>query len=263
LSKSLNLISENLMFDFKGRVAVITGGSRGIGAEAAKLFARLGADIAINYHSDEKAARAIKSVIEESGRRCLTVRADMGVRADCENLVRSAVEKLGRIDILVNNAGIWTEAAIEEMGDSVLDRTIDVNIKGCFYTTTAAVPYMKKQGSGNIIFVSSTAGQRGEAWHSHYAASKGALISLTKSLAPELAAFGIRVNCVAPGWVDTEMSHDALRSPDGPRYLSLIPLGRAAEPSELAGPILFLASEWASFITGEILNVNGGAVLAG
>jgi 3-oxoacyl-[acyl-carrier protein] reductase len=122
---------------------------------------------------------------------------------------------------------------------------------------------MKKQKSGNIIFVSSTAGQRGEAGHSHYAATKGALISLTKSLASELAIDSIRVNCVAPGWVDTDMSHAALVSPDGPKYISLIPMGRAAHPEELAGPIVFLASQWASFITGEILNVNGGAVLAG
>ena len=249
------------MIDFKGRVALITGGSRGIGAEAARLFARLGADIAINYHNSRKAADGVELEIKGSGRRCLTLKADMGRRDDCENLVSATVKEFGRLDILVNNAGIWTEAAIEEMSDEILDATIDINIKGCFYTTTAAVPHMKRQKSGNIIYVSSTAGQRGEAGHSHYAASKGALISLTKSLASELAPFGIRVNCVAPGWVDTDMSRDALRSPDGPRYLSLIPLGR--EPQELAGPIVFLASEWASFITGEILNVNGGAVLVG
>ena len=251
------------MIDFKGQVALITGGSRGIGAEAAKLFARQGADIVISYHSSRKGAEEIKTAIDKLGRRCLVVRAELGRRNDCENLVSAAIGEFGRLDILVNNAGIWTEAAIEEMSDEVLDATIDINIKGCFHMTSAAVPHMKRQKSGNIIFVSSTAGQRGEAGHSHYAASKGALISLTKSLASELAAFGIRVNCVAPGWVDTDMSHDALQSPDGPRYLSLIPLGRAAEPHELAGPIVFLASEWASFITGEILNVNGGAVLVG
>ena len=254
---------EHIMIDFNGRVALITGGSRGIGAEAARLFAGLGADIAINYLSNKATADALRADIEKSGRRCLVVRADMGRRTDCENLVRRTFAELGRIDILVNNAGIWTEAAIDRMTDEILDRTIDVNIKGCFYTTSAVVPYMKKQKSGNIIFVSSTAGQRGEAGHSHYAASKGALISLTKSLAPELAAYNIRVNCVAPGWVDTDMSHDSLIGPEGPKYLSLIPMGRAAEARELAGPIVFLASEWASFITGEVLNVNGGAVLVG
>jgi 3-oxoacyl-[acyl-carrier protein] reductase len=227
------------------------------------LFAELGADLAFSYHADKKAAYEVKAAIERLGRRCLTVMADVGKRVDCEGLVESTMREYGRLDILVNNAGIWTEAAIEEMSDKVLDETIDLNIKGCFYTATAAVPHMKRQKSGNIIFVSSTAGQRGEAYHSHYGASKGALISLTKSLAPELAPFGIRVNCVAPGWVDTDMSHEALHSPDGPRYLSLIPLGRAASARELSGPIVFLASDWASFITGEILNVNGGAVLVG
>lgn len=165
--------------------------------------------------------------------------------------------------MLVNNAGIWTEAAIDDMEDRTLDETLDINIKGCFYTTGAVVPSMKVRKRGSIIFISSTAGQRGEAFHSHYAVSKGALISMTKSLSSELASYGIRVNCVAPGWVDTDMSHEALISQDGPKYLALIPLGRAAHPVELAGPIVFMASEWASFITGEILNVNGGAVLVG
>jgi 3-oxoacyl-[acyl-carrier protein] reductase len=252
-----------MMFDFKGKVVLITGGSRGIGAETALLFAKLGADIAISFLSNQKQADTIKSRITKMGRRCLAIKADMSSRADCFELVDTTVKNLGRIDILVNNAGIWTEAVIENMSDDILDRTIDVNIKGCFYTTSAAAPYMKQQKSGNIIFISSTAGQRGEAGHSHYAASKGALISLTKSLAPELAAFNIRVNCVAPGWVDTDMSREALESDMGPRYLSLIPLGRAGSARELAGPIVFMASEWAGFITGEILNVNGGAVLAG
>jgi 3-oxoacyl-[acyl-carrier protein] reductase len=251
------------MFDFKGQVVLITGGSRGIGAETARLFARLGADVAISYSTDNMAAEDIRSAIVAMGRRCLVIRADISSERDCVQMVDMTAAELGRLDILVNNAGIWTEAAIERMTDEVLSRTIDVNIKGCFYTTSAAAPYMKKQKSGNIIFISSTAGQRGEAFHSHYAASKGAMISLTKSLSTELAPHNIRVNCVAPGWVDTDMSHEALQSKDGLRYLSLIPLGRAATAAELAGPIVFLASEWASFITGEILNVNGGAVLVG
>ncbi len=249
--------------EFRNQVVLITGGSRGIGAATARLFAELGADVAINYYVNKPDAEKVKADIVKMGRKCLIVKADAGKRADCENLVKATIDEFGKLDILVNNAGIWTEAAIEDMTDEILDRTIDVNLKGCFYTTSAAVPYMKKQKSGNINFVSSTAGQRGEAWHSHYAATKGALISLTKSLCPELAACGIRVNCVAPGWVDTDMSHEALTGPDGPQYVSLIPLGRGATAAELAGPIVFLASNWASFITGEILNVNGGAVLAG
>jgi 3-oxoacyl-[acyl-carrier protein] reductase len=251
------------MIKFDGKVVIITGGSRGIGAATARLFAELGADVSINYFANGKQAEGVKDDIEKLGRRCLVQKADMGRRADCERLVKSTIGEFGRLDILVNNAGIWTEAAIEDMTDEILDRLIDINLKGCFYTTSAAVPQMKKQKFGNIIFLSSTAGQRGEAWHSHYAASKGALISLTKSLSSELAADGIRVNCVAPGWVDTDMSHESLVGPKGEEYVSLIPLGRAAAAEELAGPVVFLASEWAGFITGEILNVNGGAVLVG
>jgi 3-oxoacyl-[acyl-carrier protein] reductase len=149
------------------------------------------------------------------------------------------------------------------MDEERLKRTLDVNILGTFYPTMAVVPHMKKQRSGNIILVSSTAGQRGEAFHSPYAASKGAIISLTKSLAPELIEYNIRVNCVAPGWVDTDMSHEALIGPERDDILSKIPMGRAGSAEELAGPILFLASDLATFITGEILNVNGGAVLCG
>ncbi len=251
------------MLRFDDKVALITGGSRGIGGAAARLFAEFAADVAINYYANKSEAEKVKADIEKMGRKCLIVKADVGVRHDCESLVKATIDEFGKLDILINNAGIWTEAAIEDMTDEILDRTIDINLKGCFYTTSAAVPYMKKQKSGNIIFVSSTAGQRGEARHSHYAATKGALISLTKSLCPELAAYGIRVNCVAPGWVDTDMSHDALTGPGGAEYVSFIPLGRGASAEELAGPIVFLASDRASFITGEILNVNGGAVLAG
>jgi 3-oxoacyl-[acyl-carrier protein] reductase len=251
------------MIDFKDKVALVTGGSRGIGAASARLFARLGADVAINYHAGKGEADSVRAEIERLGRQCLVVRADMGKRSDCENLVNTAIGKFGKIDILVNNAGIWTEAAIENMTDDILDRLLDINLKGCFYTTSAAVAYMKKQKSGCIIFIASTAAQRGEAFHSHYAASKGALIALTKSLCSELADYNIRVNCVAPGWVDTDMSHQALTGPDKSKILSLIPLGRAAVAEELAGPIVFLASDWASFIDGEVLNVNGGAVLAG
>ena len=251
------------MIDFNGKIALITGGSRGIGAAAAKLFARLGADVTINYFANKDEAKKVQVEIEKLGRKCLIIKADTGKRVDCENLVRITIEEYGKIDILVNNAGIWTEAAIENMTDDILDKLLDINLKGCFYTTSAAVPQMRKQKSGNIIFVASTAAQRGEAFHSHYAASKGALIALTKSLSSELAESNIRVNCVAPGWVDTDMSHAALIGPDASKILSLIPLGRAATAEEIAGPIVFIASEWAGFIDGEVLNVNGGAVLAG
>jgi 3-oxoacyl-[acyl-carrier protein] reductase len=253
----------NNMFDFKGKSVLITGSSRGIGASAAVLFARFGAKVVINYKNDEKSALNIQRIVLADKGDARVYRADVSQNDQCQDMVDWTVKEFGGIDILVNNAGIWKESAIENMNPAVLDETIHANVNGSFYCTSAAVPYMKEQKSGHVIFVSSTAGQRGEALHSHYAASKGALISLTKSLAPELAPYGIMVNCVAPGWVDTDMSHEALTSKESSKYLSLIPLGRVATPEEIAWPILFLASPFASFITGEVLNVNGGAVLIG
>jgi 3-oxoacyl-[acyl-carrier protein] reductase len=251
------------MFDFRGKTAIITGASRGIGAAAAILFGRFGANVVINYHENHEQATQVSNQITNNGGQARIFQADISKRPACRSLIDFALAEFGRLDILVCNAGIWKEAAIDDMTEAALDEMIDANLKSCFYCASAAVPQMKRQKSGNIVFISSTAGQRGEAFHSHYAATKGALISLTKSLAPELAPFGIMVNCVAPGWVDTDMSHEALVSTDGPKYLSLIPLGRAASTEEIAWPILFMASEYASFITGEVLNVNGGAVLVG
>jgi 3-oxoacyl-[acyl-carrier protein] reductase len=251
------------MFDFRGKTAIVTGASRGIGAAAAVLFGQFGANVIINYNRNKNQADEVLNRINKNGGQARIFQADISKRAACQSLADFAISEFGGADILVCNAGIWKEAAIEKMPDTALDEMIDANLKSCFYCAGAVVPQMKKQKSGSIVFISSTAGQRGEAYHSHYAATKGALISLTKSLAPELAPFGIMVNCVAPGWVDTDMSHEALVSAEGPKYLSLIPLGRAAKPEEIAWPILFMASSYASFITGEILNVNGGAVLVG
>jgi 3-oxoacyl-[acyl-carrier protein] reductase len=254
---------EASMISLKNKVALVTGGSRGIGRAAVRLFAQAGADVAINFRSDKASAESIRLEAERLGVRAIAVQANVGNREQVDNMVTEAVKVFGRIDILVNNAGIWEENPIDGMDDERLRRAIDSNILGTFYPTIAVVPYMKRQRSGVIINISSTAGQRGEAFHSPYAASKGAVISLTKSLAPELAQYNIRVNCVAPGWVDTDMSADSLRGPEGPSIMEKIPLGRAGRPEELAGPILFLASDLATFITGEILNVNGGAVLCG
>jgi 3-oxoacyl-[acyl-carrier protein] reductase len=251
------------MLDFKDKTILITGASRGIGAMTARLFARCGGRVVINYSTSAKEAASLQAEIEADGGNAAIYKADISQPDECRALVEWVMSRFGRIDVLVNNAGIWKEAAIEEMSPEALAETVNCNLNGCFYCTSAAVPGMKKQKSGKIVFVSSTAGQRGEAFHSHYAATKGALISLTKSLAAELAPHNIMVNCVAPGWVDTDMSHDALVSIDGPRYLSLIPLARAAGAEKIAWPILFLASNMASYITGEILNVNGGSVLVG
>jgi 3-oxoacyl-[acyl-carrier protein] reductase len=249
--------------DLSGQAALVTGGSRGIGRAAAVFLARAGADIAFNYTQNEKAAAKTMEEIEKTGQKGLAVRVDVSRFDAVKKLVDQTVKKFGRIDILVTNAGIWEGAAIEKMSPEKLARTVETNLYGTFYPITLCVPHMKKQKSGNVITISSTAGQRGEAFHSHYAATKGAVISLTKSLAPELAPFGIRVNCVAPGWVDTDMSHAALVGKERKKILSAIPLGRAGTADEIAGAVLFLASGLSAFITGEILNVNGGAVLVG
>lgn len=251
------------MISLKNKVTLITGGSRGIGAATAILFAKAGSHVIINYRADEKAANDVRKKCEQYGVKATLAKADIANRSEVETMVDNAISEFGRIDVLVCNAGIWEHNPIDAMDEARLRRTLDVNILGTFYPTMAVVPHMKKQRSGNIILVSSTAGQRGEAFHSPYAASKGAIISLTKSLAPELIEHNIRVNCVAPGWVDTDMSHESLTGPDRDDILSKIPMGRAGTAEELAGPILFLASDLATFITGEILNVNGGAVLCG
>jgi 3-oxoacyl-[acyl-carrier protein] reductase len=251
------------MISLENQVAVITGGSRGIGRAAAILFARAGADVVFDFQKDVKSAKDVAQEIQKLGRRAIAVQGNIAEDQHCRDLIRTAAENFGSIDILVNNAGIWTYAPIAEMPEEVWRTTIEINLSGLVYCTRYAVQQMKKQGRGKIINVSSTAGQRGEAFHSHYAATKGAIISLTKSWASELGP-DILVNCVAPGWVDTDMSAEPLaKQEEYQQIVSLIPLRRVATAEEIAGPILFLASSLASFITGEILNVNGGAVLVG
>src|SRR4030065_2795028 len=250
------------MINLKNKVALITGASRGIGKACALYFAKAGANVIINYHQTKN----IDKLVEECQKfkiKALPFKADIASESDCRKIVKFAIKSLGRVDILVNNAGVWTYAPIDKMSDKILNETLDVNLRGVFYLTRAVVPFMKKQKAGNIINISSPAGQRGETEHSHYAASKGAIISSTKSLATELAPWNIRVNCVAPGWVYTDMSKAALKSKESKKILSTIPLKRVGTPEEIAGAVLFLASDLSSFITGEILNVNGGAVLCG
>ena len=246
------------------RVAIVTGGSRGIGKAVVELLASCGAHVVVNYVRDEAAAASVVDMAQTHGVKALAIRADVSQIAEAEQLLRQTVENFGRIDFVICNAGIWEGAPIESMPEELWDKTLDINLKGTWSVCRAAVPLMKTQKFGRIVIVSSTAGQRGEAYVSNYAASKGAQIAFTKSLAPELAAFGINVNCVAPGWVETEMTSEALAdNAQRESIIKSIPLGRVATPEEIAGPIVFLCSEWADHITGEVLNVNGGSVLCG
>jgi 3-oxoacyl-[acyl-carrier protein] reductase len=254
-----------------GRVALISGGSRGIGAETVRLFAEAGARVAFSYHRAEKRAAALAA---ECGgpERCIAIQQELATPSEGRALVAAAVAAFGRLDVLVANHGVWPpeDVFISQMAEAQWRRTLGVNLDSVFGLVQAAVAQMDRQpqaageARGHIVLISSTAGQRGEANHADYAVTKGALISLTKSLSSELAPRGIRVNCVAPGWVATEMSASTLHDPElGPKIASAIPLGRVGSPREIAGPVLFLCTPLAGFISGEVLNVNGGAVLVG
>ena len=254
------------MISLAGRSAVVTGGSRGIGAATVKLFAAAGANVVFNYFRRREEAHAVEREAARSGGEVVAMRADVSRMRDAERLIATAVRRFGRLDILVANAGVWNvrEAPIERMTEREWDEMMDVNLKGTYTVVHFAAKQMIRQKSGRIICISSTAGQRGEAFHSHYGATKGGIISFVKGLSTELAPHNILVNCVAPGWVDTDMSRPVLRNPrEVKKVLATIPLGRVATAEEIAGPILFLASDLATFLTGEIVNVNGGAVLVG
>ena len=254
-----------------GRVALVSGGSRGIGAETARLFVEAGARVAFSYEKARARAEALAAECGGPGH-CVAIRQELSSPVDGRALVETAVRAFGRLDILVANHGIWPpeDAPIADLSEAQWRRTMAVNLDSVFGLVQAAVAQMEKQphaaseAAGHIVLISSTAGQRGEAYHADYAVTKGALISLTKSLSTELAPRGIRVNCVAPGWVETEMSAGTVNDPVlGPMVAAAIPVGRVGRPREIAGPVLFLCTPLAGFISGEVLNVNGGAVLAG
>jgi 3-oxoacyl-[acyl-carrier protein] reductase len=253
-----------------GKVALITGGSRGIGAATVRLFRQAGAKVVFSYLS---AAQQAETLVLECGGPdlCRAIQQTLSTPEDGQALVTAAVGAFGRLDCAVLNHGIWPshDAPIATMTTDQWRGTLGTNLDSVFGVVRAAVAQMQSQPlvngvRGHIVLVSSTAGQRGEAFHADYAATKGALISLTKSLSSELIGQGIHCNCVAPGWVATEMSSDVLSNPEtSKKLLSLIPLGRAAHVDEIAAPILFLCTPLAGFISGEIFNVNGGAVLVG
>jgi 3-oxoacyl-[acyl-carrier protein] reductase len=264
-----------------GKTALITGGSRGIGAETVRMFVQAGVRVAFNYRAAREQAEAL--VAECNGPDwCMAFEQELSSPEDGRLLVRKAVAALGRLDILVANHGIWEpgDAPIDRMSEAQWRRTLAVNLDAVFGLVKEAVSeFLRQDGGrepaatagqktggtkGHIILISSTAGQRGEAYHADYAVTKGALISLTKSLSTELAPKGIMVNCVAPGWVHTDMSAATLADAElGAKIAAGIPVGRVATPREIAGPVLFLCTPLAGFISGEILNVNGGAVLVG
>lgn len=251
--------------NLNGRVAVVTGGSRGIGRAIALRLAEAGAQVVISYFSDETAAlETTEAILSQYKVAATSVRADACDVRGAAHLVDATIEKFGRLDILVCNAGVWEGAAVEELTEELWDRVLDVNLKGTWAVCRAAVPALKRQGWGRIVLLSSTAGQRGEANYSNYAASKAGQIAFAKSLAVELGAYGVTVNAVAPGWVETEMTAKALTDENFRRSVEhTIPLGRIATPDDIALPVLFLCSEWARHINGEVLNVNGGSVLCG
>jgi 3-oxoacyl-[acyl-carrier protein] reductase len=259
----------SIPLSLSGKVALITGGSRGIGAATVRLFAAAGAKVVFSY---QKARTQAEALAKECGQaNCQAVASNLANAESARTLVAQAVKQFGRLDILVANHGVWPaqDVAIDKMTDEQWRSTLSINLDAVFGLVKYTVAQMKAQprtgsAAGHIVLISSTSGQRGEAFHCDYSASKGALISMTKSLSTELAPAAIYVNSVAPGWVDTDMSKPALDDPkSGDQIRRTIPLGRVGKPEEIAGPVLFLCTEYAGFITGEIFNVNGGAVLAG
>jgi 3-oxoacyl-[acyl-carrier protein] reductase len=246
-----------------GKTAIVTGGSRGIGQATALRLAEAGANVVVNYHSNEVVAEEVVRNARELGVDAFALQGDVSKVEAADVLVDRTIERFGRLDILVANAGIWQGSPVELMSEETWDRVIDINLKGTWTVCRAAAKVMKQQGRGTIVIVSSTAGQRGEAGYSNYAASKGGQISFTKALATELAP-DIRVNCVAPGWVYTPLNDTVFSDEDYERkIIEGIPLNRIASADDIALPIVFLTSDWARHITGEVVNVNGGAVLCG
>jgi 3-oxoacyl-[acyl-carrier protein] reductase len=247
-----------------GARALVTGGSRGVGAATAQMLAAAGAEVGITYRQRAAEAEALVEGIVAGGGRAWSTAADFS-RTDAVSALFERMDREwdGELDHFVANAGVWPpeEVPLAEMTDRQWELTMQVNLTSVFHALRRAAPRIRDGGS--IVLVSSTAAQRGEAFHADYAASKGALVSLTKSLAVEMGPRGVRVNCVAPGWVDTEMVAAPFAAGGRERIERAVPLGRVASADDVAGPIVFLCSALARHVTGEVLNVNGGSVLCG
>jgi 3-oxoacyl-[acyl-carrier protein] reductase len=256
-------VDAGLSMGLHGRRALVTGASRGVGRATALLLARAGAEVGVTFRSRHAEADEVVATIRGAGGRAWSHAADLGVVEGVESLFRRCDREWDGLDILVANAGVWPprEVPLAEMSDEQWTGTLQVNLTGVFLALREAVRRIRK--GGRIVLLSSTAAQRGEAYHSDYAASKGALISLTKSLAVELGPRDVTVNCVAPGWIDTEMVTLPFAADGRERIERGIPLGRVATAEDVAGPIVFLCSSLARHVTGEVLNVNGGSVLCG
>ncbi|MFM2314275.1 MAG: hypothetical protein RLZZ04_3551 [Cyanobacteriota bacterium] len=254
----MELLPENLQH-LKGQVAIVTGASRGIGQAAGLALASQGAKVVINYARSSEAAEATVKKITDGGGEAISLQADVSQSTEVDNLVKATLDQFGRIDILVNNAGITQDTLLLRMKLEQWQAVIDLNLTGVFLCTKAVSKIMLKQRSGRIINIASVAGQMGNPGQANYSAAKAGVIGFTKTVAKELANRGITVNAVAPGFIETDMTHD-LKSDD---IIKFIPLGRYGKPEEVAGTIRFLASDpAAAYITGQVFNVDGGMVMA-
>ena len=241
----------------KDKVAIVTGGSRGIGATIAVELAREGVDVAINYRKSAEQAQKVKETIEGLGRRCLPIRADTSSFQDAQDMVKRVLDEFGRIDILVNNAGVNWDGVVWKMTEEQWDTVININLKGYFNYIRACAPIFKEQKSGKIINLTSINGLRGKFGQSNYSAAKAGIVGLTKAVARELGKYNVNVNAVAPGMIMTEM-YETVPDEVKQQALNEIVLGRAGAPEEVAWVVVFLASERARHITGEVIKVDGG-----
>lgn len=243
-----------------GKVALVTGGSRGIGRAIALKLAENGADVAINYAGNTAAAEEVKTAIEQMGRKALMVQGSVADTDGVQTIVNTVVKELGRLDILINNAGITRDGLLMRMKEADWDDVMHTNLKGVYNCSKAVLRTMMKQRSGRIVNMASVVGEMGNAGQTNYAAAKAGVIGFTKSLAKEVASRGITVNAIAPGFIATDMT-SVLTDDQKAEMARTIPLGRAGQPEDVANAVLFLVSEGAAYITGQVLNVDGGMVM--